>query len=167
MKGPQHRIKHDVGRQWLCPRCGLSVRTRGDVTSHLCHCDRKDPANMNLVDLPAVRFVIPDPGEEPQSQAELLLTSADLVSQQTGELPELPRTLTMHDTLTEEIAARVEAESREEKERGPSDETQTTTATGESADNSATNEAATEADGTAKKKKRSRRRRNRRRKKKS
>ena len=169
MKGPTHRIKHNVRRQWKCPRCGMSVRTGGHVSSHLCDCDKNDPAFMKLVDLPTLPIVIPDPGEEPQAPAELLLTTANLTQTSGGELPELPRTLTMHDTLSEEIAARVASENEASK---TADAPANTPKKNTSADSSATQPATdasseTSEDGTDKPAKKKRRRRRNRRKKKS
>ncbi len=38
MKGPGHRAKFDVRRQWLCPACGRRERTGGHVVNRTCPC---------------------------------------------------------------------------------------------------------------------------------
>ena len=41
MKGPHERLKYDFRRVWECPVCHRRERTGGEVTSRVCHCQRK------------------------------------------------------------------------------------------------------------------------------
>ena len=41
MRGPYERLKYDFRRVWECPVCHRRERTGGEVTSCVCHCQRK------------------------------------------------------------------------------------------------------------------------------
>lgn len=57
MKGPGHKLTHDVRRTWQCPSCGGQRKVAGDVTSLVCRC-RDQGTFMTLV---SERTVAPRP----------------------------------------------------------------------------------------------------------
>ncbi len=92
MKGPYERLKYDLRRVWECPICKHRERTNGDVSSMLCKCQEREPADgrafMKLVEdgIRPVSKVTPTPpaSTEPASTApappeasSALATSAD------------------------------------------------------------------------------------------
>jgi hypothetical protein len=77
MKGPGERTKYDFRRVWECPACHHRERTGGDVTHHLCACQRKvEPAarlwmrgrRLDLPKTPLSGEQLPAPDELPSPE---------------------------------------------------------------------------------------------------
>lgn len=52
MKGPYHRLKHDLHRVFECPECHHRRRVPGSITSLLCECrgEREEPVVMKMLE---------------------------------------------------------------------------------------------------------------------